>query len=124
MKLGRKAFDRIVQQSIAMIPEEILEYLENVLITVQNRPTRELLKEVGLPPGETLLGVYQGMSLPEQSVTDPALYPDTIILFQEPLEEMCDTVEELEKEIRLTIMHEIAHFFGIDDNRLTELGYE
>lgn len=123
-KLGRKEFDRIVQHAIDLVPDEILDYLDNVLITVQNRPSHELLEEMGLPPDEPLLGVYQGVSLPEQSPTDPVPYPDTIILFQEPLEEICDSVEELEREIQLTIAHEIAHFFGIDDDRLRELGYE
>ncbi len=118
-----KKFDDIVQRSIDLMPDEILEYLNNVLITVQERPSRELLEEMGLPPDEPLLGVYQGVALPDQSVFSPALYPDTIILFQGPIEEMCNTIEEIEKEIQVTIVHEIAHFFGIGDDRLAELGY-
>jgi len=56
-------------------------------------------------------------------VTDPPLYSDTIFIFQEPLEAMCETVEELEEEIELTVVHEIAHYFGISEERLEELGY-
>lgn len=123
MKLDRNEFDKIVQQAIDLMPDEILDYLDNVLITVQDRPSRELLEEMGLPRGEPLLGVYKGVSLPEQSVLYPELFPDTIILFQAHLEEMCGTVREIEREIQVTIVHEIAHFFGIDDDRLAELGY-
>jgi len=60
----------------------------------------------------------------ERSETYPPLYPDTIFIFQEPLEEMCGTTEELEREIEITVVHEVAHFIGIDDERLAELGYD
>ncbi len=76
-----------------------------------------------VPPGEELLGFFSGVPLLEQSVTSPPLYSDTIFIFQEPLEEMCETVEELEQEIELTVVHEIAHYFGISEERLEELGY-
>jgi len=124
MRVNEREFDRIVKRSIRRIPLEIRAHLENILISVKRLPSRELLEEMGLPPDEPLLGVYQGVSLPERSEFDPPLYPDTIILFQEPLEEMCNTVGELVEEIEITLVHEIAHFLGISDERLAELGYE
>jgi predicted Zn-dependent protease with MMP-like domain len=122
MKLSDKAFDGLVAKAIRRIPEEIRQHLDNVVISVRKRPTRDML--VGLPSGETLLGLYQGVSLLERSVTAPPLFPDTIFLFQEPLEEMCETVEELEDEIEVTVVHEVAHFVGMSEERLAELGYE
>ena len=83
-----------------------------------------LLADMGLPPDEPLLGVYQGVSLMERSESEPPLFPDTIVLFQGPLAEMCDTIQELEREIEITVAHEIAHFVGISEERLWELGYE
>jgi predicted Zn-dependent protease with MMP-like domain len=124
MKLERKEFDKIVARSIRRIPHGIRAYLQNVLISVQNRPSHKLLKELGMRPDETLLGVYQGVSLMGRSALDPPLYPDTIILFQEPLEEACDTFVELEEQIEITVVHEIAHFVRISEESLTELGYE
>jgi predicted Zn-dependent protease with MMP-like domain len=59
----------------------------------------------------------------DRSVVYPPLYPDTIILFQEPLERMCNTIDELEEQIEITVVHEIAHFLGISEERLAELGY-
>ena len=123
MKLNQKEFDRAVRRAIDRIPDEIREHLENVVITVRKRPSREMLDELGMTADDPPLGLYQGASLMERSVFAPPLYPDTIFIFQEPLERMCDTLEELEQEIEITVVHEIAHFLGIEDDRLAELGY-
>lgn len=123
MKLGNKDFDRIVKRAIGRIPQEIRRHLDNLLISVQRRPSKDMLQEMGLPPDEPLLGLYDGVSQPERFITSPPLFPDTIFLFQEPLEEMCETAEELEREIEITVVHEIAHALGISEERLVELGY-
>ena len=123
MKLSDKAFDRIVKRAIRRIPQEIRGHLDNLLITVQKRPSKEVLDEMGLPPDASLLGLYTGVPQPERSISAPPLYPDTILLFQEPLEEMCETMEDLEEEIAITVVHEIAHALGISEERLAELGY-
>lgn len=123
MKLSDKEFDRIVKRAIRRIPDELRQHLNNVLISVRKRASEEMLEEMEVPPGEELLGFFSGIPLVDQSITDPPLYSDTIFIFQEPLEEMCRTVEELEQEIELTVVHEIAHYFGISEERLEELGY-
>ena len=123
MKVSQKEFDKIVKRSIGRIPREIRQHLENILIAVQKRPSRALLQEIGLLPNETLLGIYRGVPLEKHSVTAPPLYPDTIFLFQEPLGELCDTIKEMERQIEKTIVHEIAHYFGISEERLADLGY-
>ncbi|HOD36722.1 MAG TPA: metallopeptidase family protein [Syntrophales bacterium] len=124
MKLGRKDFDKAVQRAIKRIPREIRRHLDNILISVRQNPSPDLLEAMGLPPDEPLLGIYQGASLLERSTFNPPLYPDTIFIFQRPLEEMCETIEELEEQIEITVVHEVAHFLGIDEERLIELGYE
>jgi predicted Zn-dependent protease with MMP-like domain len=123
MKLSEKDFDRIVKKAIRSIPEEIQQYLDNIVISVKKRPSKKMLQEMGLSPEEPLLGVYDGVSLMDRSATSPPLFPDSIILFQEPLEEMCETIQELEEEIEITVVHEVAHFVGISEERLEELGY-
>jgi predicted Zn-dependent protease with MMP-like domain len=124
MKLSSEAFDRIVRRAIAGIPVEIRRHLDNVVIAVRKRPSREILEQLGLPPGEEPLGYYEGTSLMERSFFSPVDYPGTIFIFQRPLEEMCQTTEELEEEIRITVVHEIAHLLGLDEERLGELGYD
>lgn len=122
-KLSAEAFDRIVEQAIARIPLEIRRHLDNVLISVQPRPSRELLTEMGYSPDEELFGLFTGVPLTERSQTDPPLYPDTIYIFQEPLEAFCRSREELIREIEITVVHEIAHFMGFGDDELEALGY-
>ena len=123
MKISRRKFDQIVQQAIARIPEQFRRHLDNMIITVQSRPSPDLLEDMGYEPDEILLGVYTGVPLTERSAIDPPLYPDTIYLFQEPLEEMCQSLDELEEEIEITVVHEVAHYLGIDEDRLADLGY-
>ena len=125
MQLSPGEFDEIATRAIERIPEELREYLENIVISVQKRPSPELLEEMEMDPEEdTLLGLYQGVALTDRSATEPPMFPDTIFLFQEPIEEICDTIEEIEDEIEITVVHEIAHYFGIDEDRLAELGYD
>jgi predicted Zn-dependent protease with MMP-like domain len=123
MKLSPKAFDKAVQRAFRRLPAEIRERMDNVVLTVRPRPTREMLASLGYPPDEPLLGLYEGASLLEHSFFEPPAMPDRIYIFQEPLEEMCATLEELEREIEITVVHEVAHFLGIDEARLEELGY-
>lgn len=123
LKLDEVEFDRVVKRAIKRIPPEIRYHLKNILISVQKRPSREVREEIGLNRNEPLLGIYSGTSLLDRSVMYPPLYPDSIILFQEPLEKMCETIEELEEQIEITVVHEIAHFLGFSEEMLAELGY-
>jgi predicted Zn-dependent protease with MMP-like domain len=124
MRLNRKEFDRAVQRAYNRIPAEIRERMGDVVLTVKRRPDPEMLEELGYPPDEPLLGLYEGTSLAEHSFfSPPPLHPDTITIFQEPLEEMCGDIAELEREIEITVVHEVAHFLGINEGRLEELGY-
>lgn len=123
-KLSDKEFDLVVQRAIARIPREIRQHLDNMFISVQKRPSPELLEDLGYPPDEPLLGIFWGVPLMERSVMDPEPFPDKIFLFQQVLEETCETIEELEEEIEITVVHEIAHALGIEEDRLAELGYD
>ncbi|MCX7634659.1 MAG: metallopeptidase family protein [Syntrophales bacterium] len=124
MKLSRREFERAVEKAISRIPDEIRQALDNVAIMVEKRPSPELLESVGIAPDEPPpLGLYVGSSLRERSFFTPTTGPDTIFIFQEPLESLCRSLEELEEEIEITVVHEIAHFLGLSDERLEELGY-
>lgn len=123
IRLSSAEFDRVVAQAVDRIPEELRGHLVNLVISVQPRPSGELLAEMGFAPDEELFGIFIGIPLTERSVTDPPLYPDTIQIFQEPLETYCLDLEELIEEIEITVVHEIAHFLGFDDDQLEALGY-
>ena len=123
MKLSREKFEAAVERAIARIPVEIRERMNNLVISVEPRLSRKLRADMGASDDEMLFGLYTGIPLPERSAFDPPLHPDKILIFQEPLEEWCESLDELEEEIEITVVHEVAHYLGLDDDRLEELGY-
>ena len=123
MHINRSEFEHTVERVLEMIPEMFRTQLNNMTIAVEDQPSRDLLREMEIPPGETLFGVFTGVPLPERSVTDPPLYPDVILIFREPLMAACHTLTELEGEIAITVVHELAHYMGLSEERLEELGY-
>jgi len=124
LKLSEEEFDRIVRMALDRIPADLSRYLDNLIISVRKRPSRKMLREMNLEIGDALFGLFDGVPLTERSVTSPPLFPDSILLFQEPLEAACETLEQLEEEIEVTIVHEVAHFVGMSEERLAELGYD
>jgi predicted Zn-dependent protease with MMP-like domain len=124
MKLSSREFDRVVERALGRVPAEIRERLDNILISVQRRPSPEMSAALGLEPDDPPFGIYSGVSLAERSEFDPPLYPDTIFIFQEPLERFCRSMKELEEEIEITVVHEIAHFLGMTEEELAALGYD
>jgi predicted Zn-dependent protease with MMP-like domain len=123
MRINRHEFDAAVERAIEAIPEMIRAQLTNITIAVEGNPSEDLLEEMGLPPGETLFGVFIGVALPERSASEPPLYPDEILIFREPLMAACHSLDELEEEIAITVVHEVAHYLGLNEERLEELGY-
>ena len=123
MHINRQEFEDAVERAIEMIPEMFRAQLNNMTIAVEDRPSPDLLREMEVPPGETLFGVFTGVPLPERSVIEPPLYPDVILIFREPLMDACHNIEELEEEIAITVVHEVAHYLGMSEERLEELGY-
>lgn len=109
---------------IDKLPRQFRERLDNVEIVVDHRPSDDLLRAEGLDPRhDTLYGIYEGVPLPERSLLDPPLLPDKITIFAEPLLQDFPDPDELRDEIRLTVLHEIAHYFGMDDDEIEDLGY-
>ena len=124
VRLSHKQFEDAVERALARVPEEFLERLDNAAITVEEEPSAEILRDLDVPDGETLLGAYFGTPVSERSVFNLPVGPDRIAIYRGPLMEMCETVEELIEEIEITVVHEIAHHFGIDEDTLAEYGYE
>ena len=122
--MNHKDIRNEVARLIDRLPRQFREQLRNVEFVVEARPSRELLLAEELDPEEdTLYGLYQGIPLPERSSLDPPLLPDKITIFAESLLEDFPDVEELREEIRLTVLHEIAHYFGMDEEDIEDLGY-
>ena len=116
VEMTRKAFEEAVSEALDLIPPELADQMDNVVVLVEDDP----------PPGEEpdLLGLYEGVALTERDGWWAAgSLPDRITIFRNPTLAICETVEEVTEEVAITVVHEIAHHFGIDDERLHELGW-
>ena len=119
--MERSIFERLVRQAIDGIPEALAAYLDNVDIVVEDWPSIEHLAGHVIAEGDFLLGLYEGVPLTERSDYGMVL-PDKITLFQRSIEAVSSGDQEVVDEVRHTVVHEVAHHFGIDDDRLHELG--
>lgn len=122
-RLPPEEFDEVVARAVADLPEEYLARLEleNIDIVVEPEPTPEQLAELGLQRYESLFGLYEGVSLPERMRYGEVL-PDKITIFQRPIESYVNSMQELEEQIQTTVKHEVAHFFGFDDDEIDDMG--
>ncbi|OGP34588.1 MAG: hypothetical protein A2X88_00955 [Deltaproteobacteria bacterium GWC2_65_14] len=120
----RSNFEGVLRRAVDTLPEIFRQALDNVAIVVEDRPPGWLLRELGVPPGETLYGFYHGIPLPERSVQDSGNLPDKISIYRVPLEEDFPDRDDLAREIRVTLLHEIGHYFGMDEEELARLDYE
>jgi predicted Zn-dependent protease with MMP-like domain len=121
--LSLEDFETLVRRIAEELAPEIRQYLTNVLLVVRERPEPWILLEAG-EDNDDLLGFYDGTPITEKSFSETPSHPDTVYIFKRPLEEMCESRQELEEEIAVTIAHEIGHHAGISEERLAELGYE
>lgn len=113
IEISDEDFDRLVDQALERIPRALLDQLNNVALVVESRH----------PNGPGILGLYEGLALTERTSEYSFELPDKITIYKDSLCEYCTTHEELVEQVTITVVHEIAHHFGIDDDRLHELGW-
>jgi predicted Zn-dependent protease with MMP-like domain len=124
MKLTRNEFEEVVVSALRRIPKSLKKKMENIDVVVEDRASQELLSEMGLQSPFELLGLYQGVPIDRRGFYYGNVLPDKITLFQIPIESICKTREEIEKKVREVVIHEVGHYFGLDDKRLRELENE
>lgn len=112
--MERDAFEKLVIEELDELPDEMFEGLENLIFVVEDRPEDGSLD---------LLGLYEGIALTERGQYGFGELPDRIIVYREPHLAVCETEEELRDEVHTTLVHEIAHYYGIDEERVHELGW-
>jgi predicted Zn-dependent protease with MMP-like domain len=120
--VDEETFNQIVAEALDDLPPEFAEVFENVEVIVEERPRPHHRRAVRLKPWHTLYGLYQGVPLTRRGTNYQLVAPDTITIFRQPLLRDFPDPDKLRAQIRRTVLHEIAHFFGIDDDRLHELG--
>ncbi|GAA4577918.1 metallopeptidase family protein [Micromonospora coerulea] len=113
VKMSRERFEELVGEALDEVPEELLGLMSNVVILVEDEP----------PPGEHLLGLYEGHALTNRGWDYSGVLPDRILIYRNPILRICDSDDDVVEEVAVTVVHEIAHHFGIDDERLHGLGW-
>ncbi len=122
MHLSDHAFRQLVDEALALVPEEFRPHLAGVPVVIEDWAPDDLLDDLGIPEDDTLYGLYSGRALTE-GPPEPGDLPPRITIYRGPLLEDCGDEADLRDEIATTVIHEIAHHFGIDEERLEELGW-
>ena len=123
--VSKAEFARYVEQALAELPEPFASALEEVPVQIERRPSRRMLRSLGMDEDELLMGLYQGASMLDRVEVEgrgsPA--PNHILIFQEDIELASDNPKQLVEEIRTTVLHELGHHFGMDEDDLDQIGY-
>ena len=114
IEMSRERFEELVSEALDTVPEELTRLIDNCVVLVEDDPPAD---------DPELLGLYEGIPITERDSTYVMTVPDRITIFRNPTLAMCESDEEVVDEVGITVVHEIAHHFGIDDERLHELGY-
>jgi predicted Zn-dependent protease with MMP-like domain len=122
-RVSKAHFGELVEEALRELPEPFATFLEEVPIEVRDRPSPRELRSLGIGGGGLLLGLYHGRPRTQRSVEDSGTLPDVIYLFQEHIEMVSDSDEQLVQQVRTTVLHEIGHYFGMSEADLDELGY-
>lgn len=124
-RLVRRGWDfaQIVAEALEELPPEIQARMENVEVVVAWWPTRAQLRQAGLRAGQTLFGLYEGVPLTRRTSGYHLVPPDKITIFQGPIEATHRTPEAMRRQVRRTVLHEVGHHFGLDEDRLRALDY-
>ena len=122
MKLSQEEFEDAVLSALKKLPKLLKNKMENIDVVVEGEASREILEDMGLRSPHHLLGLYQGIPFDRRGFYYGNVLPDKITLFKNPIESVCRNKEEVEKKVREVVIHEVGHYFGLDDERLEELG--
>jgi predicted Zn-dependent protease with MMP-like domain len=114
----REHFEDLVRQAIDGIPQKFRKHMQNVVVVVEDRPSSELLQQLGVPAGDTLFGLYHGTPLTERPWNFGGALPDRITLYQRPIEEESEDEAGVVTTIGETVIHEVGHFFGLSEEEL------
>lgn len=121
--VSKAQFAGLVKRALAELPPQFARFVAEVPVEIRTRPTRRQLRELGMEDDELLMGLYVGRPLTERSVEDGPHVPDVIYIFQDDVELVSDTEADLVREVRTTVLHEVGHLFGMDEDDLDALGY-
>ncbi|MBV8367867.1 MAG: metallopeptidase family protein [Candidatus Eremiobacteraeota bacterium] len=117
-ELSRAEFERVVSEALASLPKRFADMVENVVVSVEEEPSADDLDSLEDDDDSELLGIYRGVALTERSYDDEPFLPDEIAIFRGPINRVARTRDEAVHEVRETVIHELGHYFGLDDEEM------
>ena len=119
--MTRKQFEALVESALRKLPRPFRERLANIAVVVEDWADEETLREMEIEPPDTLYGLYRGIDLTRRDSSYGNVLPDTIHIYQGPIEEDCADPEEMAELVRDVVIHEIGHYFGLDDETMEDI---
>ena len=119
--MTRQRFEKLVEEALREIPRRFRDAMANVAVVVEDDPSPDVLEDLGIEPPDTLFGLYQGTPLPERAWAFGNTLPDRISIYQKPIEEECETDDEIRDAIAETVIHEFGHYFGLSEEEIEEI---
>ena len=119
--MTRREFEALVDSALRKLPRPFREKLANIAVVVEDWADDETLDEMGIEPPDTLYGLYRGVDLTLRDSSYGNVLPDTIHIYQGPIEEDCDDPEEMADLVREVVVHEVGHYFGLDDQTMDDI---
>ena len=119
--MTKRQFEALVERALRRLPRAFKDKLANIAVVVEDWPTDETLAELGIEPPDTLYGLYRGVDLTHRDSGYGNVLPDTVTIYQGPIEEDCGDEEEMAELVRETVVHEIGHYFGLDDETMERI---
>lgn len=119
--MTRERFERLVEEAVRNIPKQFRDAMANVALIVEDEPPPDVLEEMDIEPPDTLFGLYQGTPLPERGWAHGNAVPDRISIYQGPIEDACESDDDIRDTIAETVIHEFGHYFGLSEEEIEEI---
>ena len=122
--MDRKKFEQLVDDALESLPQDFKKRLENITVIVEDRPTQDVLRRMGIPRGHVIFGLYHGVPYTRRGPFYGNIPPDVIVIYQEPIVRFSATDEEIKKRVQEVVLHEVGHYFGLDEDDLRKIDRE
>jgi predicted Zn-dependent protease with MMP-like domain len=119
--MTRERFEKLVEEALREIPKRFRDAMANVAVVVEDEPSADVLDDLGIEPPDTLFGLYHGTPLPERAWAFGNTLPDRISIYQGPIEDECETDDEVRDAIIETVIHEFGHYFGMSEEEIEQI---
>jgi len=119
--MKKEKFEKLVEEAMAMLPKKFKKFIDNLAVIVEEKSPTEVYRQTGSSPYSRILGLYHGVPFRHRGPYYGNLPPDVIVIYQEPIEEVCNSEEEVKQKVKEVVFHEVGHYFGLSDEELREI---